>query len=465
VIKLRFDQLAAITGGRVHRAADRTASFRGVSIDTRTLAAGELYVAIRGEKHDGHEFVAQALERGAAGILAEFDHPELARLAGDTPVITVPHTHEAMIALARHYRHTVAARFVGITGSNGKTTTKELTYRLLAAVEPRAYRSPGNLNNLYGVPLAIFRIPADCRAAVMEMGISTDVEMPRLAEIVQPDAVAITNVSATHLEFLGTVEAVAQAKLELVRGARPGAPAVINADDPVLAAEAKKVRSDYVTFALDRAADFRPDAWGIDDAGMMTVVLEGRTFRMPLVGKHQVYNLTCAYALFRSLGYRFDGVETAQIELASAPMRGQLVARGGVRVLVDCYNANPENVRAGLAGFFALPTAGRRVVVLGDMLELGPESPRYHRESGAVLARYPFDLAVLVGPRSRETLEGAVASGADRGRLRHCADAAGCAKEIAAIVQKNDLVYLKASRGIGLEAVLNGLGEPGEEVL
>lgn len=460
---MRFEQLAAITGGNVYSAADRSAMFRGVSIDTRTLSAGELFVAIRGENRDGHEFIPQALERGAAGVLAEFDHPGLMRLPDEVPIVTVRHTHEAMIALARHYRHAIAARFAAITGSNGKTTTKELAYQLIAAVEPAVFRSPGNLNNLYGVPLTLFRIPLDCRMAVLELGISTKMEMPRLAEIVEPDIAAITNVSATHLEFLGTVQAVAQAKLELVKAARFDVPAVINADDPVLMAEARKVRQQYVTFALDRDADYRPESWGVDESGMMAVVLEGRRFRMPLVGKHQVYNLTCAYAIFRTLGYDFAGIDTEQIQLDTAPMRGQMVTRDGIRLLVDCYNANPENVKAGLAGFFALPTSGRRIVVLGDMLELGEESPRYHREVGATLAGYDFDLALFVGRRSTETMAGVIAAGADRACVRHYVDATSCAQELADILEKDDLVYLKASRGIGLEEVLRGLGDPGEE--
>ncbi len=464
MIALRFDQLAAVTGGQIYSAADKSAAmFRGVSIDSRTLADGELFVAIRGEKFDGHQFIAQAIAKGAAGVIAQYDYPGLDQMGQNVPIVVVPDSHEAMIVLAKQYRHAINARFIGITGSNGKTTTKELTYRLIEALEPSAYRSPGNLNNLFGVPLTLFKVPGDCRVAVLEMGISTHVEMPRLVEIVEPDVVAITNVSATHLEFLGTIEAVAQAKLDLVRSSRPDVPAIINADDPVLMKEAARIRQNYVTFGLHDHADFHPDRWEIGNDGTTMVVLEGHRFHLPLVGKHQVYNLTAAYAIARTLGYDYTIVDTEKLVLETAPMRGEYVQRGGARILVDCYNANPENVKAGLAGFFAIGGEHRRVVVLGDMLELGVDSPRYHREIGAALAQYPFDAAVFVGPLSAETLEGAVAAGGNRRHMRHYPDAKACAREIAGLIENNDLVYLKASRGIGLEEVLRGLSDPGEE--
>ncbi len=463
MIELRFDQLAAVTGGRLYSTVAPDTTFRGVSIDSRTLTSGELFVAIRGVNQDGHAYIAQAIEHGASGIVTEFAYPEIERLSGTVPVVAVENTHEAMIALAMQYRHNVPAKFIGITGSNGKTTTKELTYNLIHAVEPTAYRSPGNLNNLYGVPLALFRIPQDCRAAVVEMGISTEVEMPRLVEIVQPDVAVITNVGATHLEFLGTIEAVAKAKLDLVRASNKNVPAIINADDKILIAEAKTVRDRFITFAIDSDADFRPDSFDTNADGTMMVTIEGHDFRMPLVGRHQVYNLLAAYAAFRTLGYSFKGVDTATIALDTAPMRGQMMTRRGIRFLVDCYNANPENVKAGLAGFFAIETKQRRVLVLGDMLELGDDSPTYHERVGRLLAQHEFDTALLVGPMSAHTLDGATAAGVDRDRLRHYATAEDCAAEIATYLRQGDLVYLKGSRGIGLEKILEHFDSPEKE--
>ena len=420
-------------------------------------------MAIRGENRDGHEFIPQAVSRGASGVLAELDYPKLDQVSTDIPVVAVDDSHEAMIALAKQYRHSVKARFVGITGSNGKTTTKELAYHLIAAVEEHTYRSPGNLNNLYGVPLALFKIPESCRVAVLEMGISTNMEMPRLVEIVDPDVVLITNVSATHLEFLKTVEDVAKAKLELVRAARAEVPAIINADDAVLTAQAAGIRQKYVTFGIDKEADFRPESYEIGSDGKMEVVLEGNRFMLPLVGKHQVYNLTAAYAIARTLGFDFKEIDTEKIRLETAPMRGEMIRRGGARLLVDCYNANPENVKAGLAGYFATGTSGRRIVVLGDMLELGEDAKRYHREAGAMLAGYDFDLALFVGPLAVHMKEGAHQAGVEEGKLRHFGNAKECAAEIDKIVETDDFVYIIGSRGIGLEELWRGLDDPEEE--
>jgi len=298
---------------------------------------------------------------------------------------------------------------------------------------------------------------------VVEMGISTEVEMPRLVEIVQPDIAVITNVGATHLEFLGTVEAVAKAKLDLVRASNKNVPAIVNADDKILMAEAKTVRDRFITFGIDSDADFRPNNFETNADGTMTVTIEDHEFRMPLVGPHQVYNLLAAYAAFRTLGYSFKSVDTTKIALDTAPMRGQMQSRRGIRFLVDCYNANPENVKAGLAGFFAIETKQRRVLVLGDMLELGDDSPKYHEQIGRLLAGYAFDVALLVGPMASHTLDGAAAAGVDRDRLRHYATAEDCAAEIKTVLRKSDLVYLKGSRGIGLEKILEQFDGPEKE--
>jgi len=460
---LRFDQLAAVTGGRLYHAEGAGAVFRGVSIDSRTLTRGELFVAIRGASLDGHRYIDQALQRGAAGIVAEFSYPELDGIPGTVPMVAVENSHEAMIALAVQYRHAVNARYVGITGSNGKTTTKELTWRLLQAVEPKSYRSPGNLNNLYGVPLALFGIPQDCRVAVLEMGISTEVEMPRLSEIVRPDVAVVTNVGATHLEFLGTVQAVAKAKLELVRSSAVDVPVIVNADDSILMAEVKRLSRPTVTFALDADADFRADSFEKEDSGSTRVVIEDHRFDLPLAGRHQVYNLLAAYTVCRTLGYSFDGIDTAAIELATAPMRGQIVEKAGVRFLVDCYNANPENVRAGLDGFAGITGHGRRVVVLGDMLELGEESEKFHEEVGRSLAAHRIDLAIFVGPLAARMLEAAAEAGMDRARLIHFKSAEPGAAAFAGLLQKGDLVYLKGSRGVGLELMLNRFDSFGKD--
>ncbi len=452
---MRFDQLAQMTGGSLYHTGTESRKFAGVSIDSRTVKSGELFIAIRGERLDGHEYISRAIESGASGIIAEYRYPNLEQIGADVAVVVVEDSHEAMMRLATEYRASLPTSFVGITGSNGKTTTKETTFSMLAAVEKDVYRSAGNLNNLYGMPLALFAMPQTTRVAVIEMGISTFGEMTRLTEIVKPNIGLFTNVGATHLEFLGTLQGVARAKFEMVDAGSPDMRIVINADDPVLVAEARKHSRSIVTFGILNPATFTAENVEILRDGSSLVTIEGHRFRSNLFGKHQVYNILAGYAVARTLGYSFDSTNTEKIAFSSAPMRGQIIPCAGVTFIADCYNANPDSVKLGLESFSLIPESGRRVLILGDMLELGEKAEQYHREIGRKLANIRFDLAVLVGPVSAYTLMAAIDAGVPSPRLKHFADAATCAREMLGMIQAGDLVYVKGSRGIGLEVVLN----------
>ncbi len=444
-----------MTGGELKTTGAGTRSFSGISIDSRTLNAGELFIALRGERVDGHEYIAQAIERGAAGILLETRSTTSTQSQREVAFVAVPNSHEAMMALARQYRDMTKARVVGITGSNGKTTTKEITFTLLSCVDKDVYRSSGNLNNLYGMPLAIFGMPQTTRVAVMEMGISQPGEMTRLTQIVRPDVAVITNIGATHLEFLGSLEGVARAKLEMVASSSPDVPVIINADDPVLTREIKLYRENYVSFGITHAATFEPEKIERENNTGATVTLEGHRFRLPLFGEHQVYNLLAGYAVTRTLGYTFDNVDTEAITFGTAPMRGQTVTHREVTFIADCYNANPESVRLGLKSFALAKAKGRKIVILGDMLELGALAQEYHRQIGAMLAQQPFDLAVGVGPMSKSLIAAAAEAGAASAKLQHYGDAASAAAAMKSLFKAGDLVYIKGSRGIGLEVILN----------
>lgn len=451
---MRFDQLVSATGGKLLNEEFAQRSFTGVSIDSRTVAEGQLFVAVRGERNDGHDYVDQAAHKGASGILVDIGYAESHALPGETPVVEVPNTHEAMLRMAREYLDKISPRKAGITGSNGKTTTKEYAAQLIGAVEPKVYRSPGNYNNLFGIPLALFGMPEDTAIAILEMGISVPGEMGRLARIVRPHLIAVTNVSATHLQFLGTVQAVAREKLSAVQEMEPGSPVIINADDPVLVAEASRIGENIVTFSIDRKAAYRPGNIGRDDSGAMLVTIEKRRFRLPVFGRYQVYNLLAAYAIFRTLGHSFEGIDTEAIRLSTAPMRGEEIIAREVIFVADCYNANPDSVKAGLQSFSEHPADGRRLVILGDMLELGDEAERYHAEMGRLVADYDFDLAILVGPLSAHAADAAIEAGMKGDRVWHYSSAEICASEMREFLKPGDLVYVKGSRGIGLEKIL-----------
>ncbi len=460
---MQFDRLAAETAGTLYNSDKASHSFRGVTIDSRSISAGELFVAIRGERYDGHDFIPVAVKSGAAGVIARLDYPGLMHLPGTVGVIAVDDPHQAMLTMARHHRQRLSSFFVGITGSNGKTTTKELTFRLLAAISDKVFCSPGNLNNLYGVPLAIFRIPEDTEYSVLEIGISTTSEMPILADVVDPDVVVITNVGATHLENLGSVTGVARAKLELVRRARAGVPVILNGDDDILMSEARQIKNEFVTFAINNDASYRPTDIATDSAGVTQVTIEGHRFILSLPGHYQVYNLLAAYAVVRSLGLGFDGIDTAAISLETAPMRGQVHAINDIHFVADCYNANPESMRVGLEAFFTGPDTERRIAVLGDMLELGTGAENYHYQVGRQLAGYDFTVALLVGPMARHILTGACEAGAKASSMITYDDAEQAAEGLVDILRSGDRVYLKASRGIGLERVLERFRQAGEK--
>ncbi len=459
---MRFDKLAAITGGTLYNTGMNNEVFKGVGIDSRTIEEDQLFIAIKGERTDGHKFIKSALSNGASGLLVEYSYPELEQIDGNIPVVSVINSHEAMMILAKEYRYTIEARFIGITGSNGKTTTKEILYCLLNALEAGVYKSPGNLNNLFGVPLAIFGIPAECSIAIFEMGISTKQEMPKLAEMVRPDIAVLTNIGPSHLKSLNSVEDVVKAKLEIIKYSDKNIPVIVNLDDKVLYNETRKACSDLVTFGIDSKADFHPDKIDIDENGYTNVEIEGNCFTLQLPGKHQVYNLLAGYAVCRTLGYSFENIDSASIEFDTAPMRGQKIELGNITFITDCYNANPESVKAGLEAFYTIPTNKQRVIILGDMLELGTDADKYHREIGRLLSNYEFEKAILVGILSKNYKLGAIENGIPEDKFIHFVSAVNAAKEIKSILKSDQIVYLKGSRGIGLEVILEAY-QSGEE--
>jgi len=453
VITLRFDTLADMTGGELCTAEFRDHTFTGVSTDSRTIAAGQLFFAIRGERNDGHQFIDQVVSRGAAGVVSERGYFTDKPLPSHVAVVEVSDTHAAMIQLAAEYLQTTKARRLGITGSNGKTTTKEFAYRLLSACGSDVYRSPGNFNNLFGIPLALFAMPADTRYALLEMGISVPGEMARLASLIRPHLLTVINVGPTHLEFLKTVQGVAREKLLAMSYAMPEGSLVVNADDPILMAEARKVHPHPITFGIENKADYKPEF--IHQSGAATTVtIEGNLFRLPLFGQYQVYNLLAAYAIAHTVGCRFDAVDTESIVLNTAAMRGELIEARGISFVADCYNANPESVKAGLASFARMSGGRRKVVIFGDMLELGDNALGYHRDIGSQLAKFDFDMILTVGPLSEHVVASAAASGVAVNRLHHFEDSQTCAEACDGLLLAGDLVYLKGSRGIGLETVL-----------
>lgn len=474
VAAAQFDvgELAAATRGAVRSGA--AAGARGVSTDSRTLRPGELFVALAGPREqpvrvvqDGHRFLGEALRRGAWGVLVEEQALRREEVAGelaawpDRAVVAVPDTLRALGDLAAHHRRRMPARVVAITGSNGKTTTRQMT-AAIAAERWRVLSTAGNQNNLVGLPLTLLGLAPGDEVAVVELGMSRAGEIRRLAEIAAPEIGVVTNIGPAHLEGVGGIAGVVAAKAEIFEGIMPEGTAVLNADDAATPALAAGWSGKRVSFGLSAAADVRAERIERAESGAaFTLALAdgGRVrVRLPWLGEHNVRNALAAAAAAACLGADADQIAAGLAAARPAAMRFEIgTFPPGVTVVNDAYNANPASMRAALAAFAQLAGAGRRALVLGDMLELGPVAPEAHRELGVAAAESVPALLLAVGAFSGQVAAGAHAAGLAPAAIATAPDAAAAAAVLAEWLRPGDLVLLKGSRGVGLERVLTRL--------
>ncbi len=439
------------------------APWDGAAIDSRAVERGQLFFALRGARTDGHRFVPQALAGGAAAVVVH--EPDSVPAAA--PRLAVADTFEALHALTRAMRARAPRRLAGITGSVGKTTTKEL----LAAMLARRYRvakTPGNLNSLYGFPLSLLNIPDDTEWMVAEMGMSTPGELGRLARLGRPDVAVFTTIKPVHLEFFGTLRAIAEAKAELLAGLAPDGLVVANADDPEVARIARRHEATggrvvwYGATGEVRALNVGPaevrgrsgSRFRLAAGGGRGETAESVEVLLPLHGLYNVDNCLAAAATAWALGVPLAEIAAAAGAVEPAAMRG-VVHRlpGGGTLVDDSYNSNPAALARALESAAPLPAA-RRWAVLGDMLELGPEAPRFHREAGRRAAELGFSPVAGVGELAREIAAGAEEAGAESAWFP---DAAAAAAWAPGALRPGDLVLVKGSRGVGLERVVHAI--------
>jgi len=449
------------TSGELAKLGAATA-FRGVTTDSRTIEPGELFVAVRGETHDGHAFLRDALGRGAGGVVVEAG----TALDGlDGTVIVVRETLAALGDLAAAHRRRHPVPLVAVAGSNGKTTTKEMLATILRAAygEDRVVWTRGSQNNLVGLPLTLLRVDDETRVVVLEIGMNAPGEVWRLAEIAQPDVGIITCIAEEHLQGVGSMRGAAEANAELWRRLKPSGTAVVNADDPYVRGVADAFAGTRVAFgdAGDvRARDVVDD--GIDgtrfvlDAGG-----ESAPVRLGIAGRHNVANALAATAAARAVGVPLETACRALETFTAPTMRMQrLVLGSGAVVLNDCYNANPGSMAAALQTLGA-SHAARRIAVLGEMLELGESAERAHRELGARLPTAKVDALFLMGTHAALVRDEAVAGGLAADRITIAATHDAVAGALRALLRDGDLVLVKGSRGARLEKVIAGLEPKG----
>ena len=458
-IRLTAEWVTAAMAGTLVAAG--RGEFTGVSIDTRTIRAGELYVGIRGEKFDGADFAGAAVAAGAAGVVVPRGRGNAAGVGG-VAVIEVDDTTVALQQLAHRTRTASGTKVVAITGSAGKTTTKEVTAEFLGA-KYRVIRNRGNLNNHIGLPLSLMELTARPDIAVVELGMNHAGEISALMRIAEPDVRVWTNVGDAHLGFFASVDAIADAKAEIMEGAATDSILVANADDPLVAARAKRFAGHVVSFGIDRPADVRAEHVldrGIDGIAARVTTPKGDfDLRTSLVGRGNLSNILAAVSVAVHFDVPLDAIGERASTLTPAHHRGDVLRLArGVVVVDDSYNANPTATRRAIDVLRLSPTSGRRVAVLGEMLELGDHGDRLHQQVGEAAAKAGLDQLVTVGgPNAVGMAVSAIMAGLPRAQAHYFKTSDEAANAFASYVRAGDLVLVKGSRGIRTDLVVDRL--------
>ncbi len=448
-------ELAAWSGGQWMMG--KPTRVTGIVHDTRQVNPGDLFVAIPGSRVDGHDLLGEAAARGAVAALVSRDR--MSRVGASLPCLVVENTVKALGSMAAGYRRRLGLRIIGVTGSVGKTTAKEMIAGMLATTYPTA-RTKGNWNNDIGLPLSLLQMPEDSRMGVIELGISHPGEMTPLCNIACPDWGVITNVGPVHLEFFHSVEAIAREKGLLLARLPCDGKAVVSTDEPHYGLLRGMAPCPVVSVSLKGEADYALTAMNVK-TGLNTVLERGSgetfEFRMPVPGLHNLHNALLGMAVARGSGVAWESIATALEQYQSPPMRWQRIEAGGITLINDAYNANPMSMRAAIRTFADTAVRGRRWLVLGDMRELGVGEVAEHEGLGQWMGFGDWQGLVAVGRLGGCLADGAVAAGMDSGRVFRCPAADAAADLLAAELKPGDAVLFKASRGMHLEAAVERL--------
>ena len=423
----------------------------GYSIDSRSIASGELFFAVIGERLDGHDFVPAALEKGAAAAVV--NQSQWHRYSWTNRILAVDDTLVALQTLATAVRKLWGKPLVGVTGSAGKTTTKEAIAHVLNA-HFHVLKSEGNFNNHFGLPLMLLKLQPEHDVAVIEMGMSHAGEIRALAKIAQPEIGVVTNVAPVHLEFFDSLAGIARAKYELVESLPANGTAILNADDEHVSQFGRDFKSKVIMYGTKATADVRAEnvqSCGAEGSRFDVVTASGReSAALPLVGEHNVLNALAAVSVGLARGLKLSETVAALATLKAADKRGQVLQLGNITVINDCYNSNPKALNAMIDALAAMK-AGRRIVVAGEMLELGPAGEEMHRAAGRHAAEKNVDILIGVRGLAQAMVDGAKQAGAN---AEFVATPEEAGEWLAREARDGDVVLLKASRGVKLEKAL-----------
>lgn len=427
----------------------------GVAIDSRKAVAGQLFVPFKGENTDGHQYVKQALEQGAGAALWQKDRPNP---PADLPVLVVEDTLKALQQLAKAYREELDVKVIGITGSNGKTTTKDMTASLLS-LKFKVQKTEGNFNNHIGLPLTILSLDQETEAAVIEMGMSSKGEIDLLTKIASPDIAIITNIGESHLQDLGSREAIAEAKLEIINGLAADGILIYHGDEPLLQEALQETEVQTKTFGFAESNDLYPiNIDTLQDGSRFKINgAPGTEFFLPIIGRHNVLNAMAAMLAAREMGIDFEAMKTGLSSVELTKMRMEMIdGIKGTKLINDAYNASPTSMKAAIELAERMPGFQRKILVLGDMLELGLDEELFHYQVGQTVSGEAIDYLFTIGRLGQFIAAGAKNSlGEDR--IFAFNDKQELIDKLESLLESGDLVVVKASRGVRLEEVIEAL--------
>lgn len=468
IFSLTCGEIAQITGGKIIK-GDPFRRVRGVSTDSRQIKEDNLFVPLKGAHFDGHNFIGAALAKGAAGSLMgeEWTGNWTEENCPGKFLIVVPSVLKALGDLARFWRQQFPLPVIAITGSNGKTTTKEMTAKILAS-KFSVLKTEGNLNNLIGLPLMLFHLCAQHEIAVLEMGMNNFGEIRRLREISSPQISAILNIGQAHLEFLGGIEGVARAKGELWEEVKKDDWIAINRDDPRVVALAAQVNCRKKTYGIKEKADLQAEDIRYDREKGVRFVLrmagQKEFISMGLHGQHNIYNALAAAALSSIVGISLQEIGHSLKDFSAYPGRGQILSlKENIKIWDDSYNANPDSLRASLLAFKQVKGGRRGLLVLGDMLELGAEGPTLHEEMGRLIGRQGLAYLFLLGEQAPYLAKGAQEAGMKKEFIFIGQSHEQVAQALKEVCQAGDWILIKGSRKTAMEKIISALEEREKE--
>lgn len=466
---LTIEEILKATGGRLHSGEGKQ-TISGVSIDSRTIKEGDLFFAIKGDKFDGHDFLNDVIKKGVTCLVVQEGHLMTNSLIPGAhtgcAVITVADTMLALQETAGYYRDKFSIPVIGITGSNGKTTTKEMLWNILSC-RMSVLKNEGNMNNHIGVPLTLLKLNQSHQMAVIEMGISDKGELTRLCQITKPTSAVITNIGPSHLEKLGRIENVAEAKGEILDFIKPEGVSVLNMDDTFFDVFKAKSAGKVISFGMSSSSDVyteytdnSPNFKSLDNTTFTLICPLGKSeIKLNVIGIHNLYNALSAAAAAYGLGVPLDNIKQGLEKFTPVKMRSTIEKVGGIFIINDTYNANPASMVAAIDMLKNIKEGKQKFVVLGDMLELGENTERAHHDLGKYIGNAGIDGLIAVGELAAYIADGAAAAGMDENRILTFNDYAETLDKITQWLNRGDVLLVKGSRGMKMERIVEGLKE------